>query len=105
MNSNDNMLTNKQSILNNEIKNKGFAFLDNMFKEQGWYMIKNEPNWICYTKFGNELDVFDIKIGEKNINVSIPIKNSQFQYITSFKDYFQASEYIEGRFIDFIKKN
>jgi hypothetical protein len=79
--------------------------LNNIFKENGWHIIKNELNWICYTKFGNETDIFDIKIAEKNINVAIPIKNSPFQFTTSFKDYYTASEYVEERFFDFIKKN
>lgn len=105
MNSNSNFISDKSHILNTEIKNKGFTFLNTIFKENGWHIIKNELNWICYTKFGNETDIFDIKIGEKNINVSIPIKNSPFQFTTSFKDYFMASEYVEERFFDFIKKN
>ena len=33
MTSNGNMLSNKDSILNTEISNKGFALLDTMFKE------------------------------------------------------------------------
>ena len=103
MSCNHNMLSNKESILNTEIKNKGFAILDKMFKENGWHMIKNEMNMITYTKLGYETDLFNIKIDQTNIHVSIPIKNSPYQYITSFKDYFQASEYIEARFIDFIK--
>ena len=103
MSINDNMLTNQHSILNTEIKNKGFAILDVMFKQHGWHMIKNEMNWITYTKFGNETDLFDIKINQKSIHVSIPIKNSSYQYITNFNDYFQASEYIEARFYDFIQ--
>ena len=99
---NDNMLTNQESILNTEIKNKGFAMLDTLFKQHGWHMIKNEMNWISYSKFGNETDLFDIKIDQKTIHVSIPIKNSVYQYITTFKGYFQASEYVEARFLDFI---
>jgi hypothetical protein len=104
MSSNSNMLTNNESILNTEIKNKGFALLDQMFKENGWHLVKNEVNYICYTKFGHETDNFQIKVDEKTIFVSIPIKNSPFQYTTSFKDYFQASEYVEARFFDFIGK-
>ena len=65
-------------------------------------MIKNDFNWISYTRFGNETDLFDIKVDQKSIHVSIPIKNSPFQYVTNFKDYFQASEYVEARFMDFI---
>jgi len=101
---NDNMLLNKDSILNTEIKNKGFYILDTMFKDNGWHIIKNEMNWICYTKIGHETELFDIKIEPKIIKVSIPIKNSPYQFVTSFTDYFQASEYIEARFFDFIEK-
>jgi len=106
MNSNTNTLSNSFSILNTDVKNKGFVFLDQLFKENGWHLVKNEETWLCYTKFGFETDIFDIKIGEKIINVSIPVKNSPFQYITTFKDYYNASEYVEARFLDFIgKKN
>lgn len=101
MTSNSNMLVNKETILNTEIKNKGFAILDQMFKQNGWHLCKNEMNYICYTKFGNESDVFEIKIDAKNIHIGVPIKNSRFQYNTSFNDYFQASEYVEARFLDY----
>lgn len=100
-NSNTIMLYN-ESILNIEIKNKGFALLDQMFKENGWCLVKNEMSYICYTKFGHETDIFEIIIDSKNIHIGIPIKNSPFHYKTSFKDYFQASEYVEARFFDFI---
>lgn len=104
MSSNDNMLSNKHTILNTEVVNKGFALLDTMFKENGWHMTKNEVNWICYSKFGHETEFFDIKIEQKSIRVSVPIKNSSYQYVTTFNSYFEASEYIEARFNDFIEK-
>jgi hypothetical protein len=103
MTSSTNVLS-RESILTTEIKNKGFAILDTLFKEHGWHLVKNEMNWICYTKFGQETDTFDIRIDPKMVHVSIPIKNSPFQYTTSFKDYFQASEYVEARLLDFIDK-
>ena len=58
MNTNDNMLLN-DSILNSQIKNKGFAILDSTFKQHQWHLIKNELNWICYPKFGIETNSFD----------------------------------------------
>lgn len=97
---NNNMLD--SSMANKEIKNKGFLLLDAMFKEHGWHSVRNEMNWLCYSKMGYETDLFDIKIDKNSIHVSIPIKNSPFQYHTSFNDYFQASEYVEARFFDFI---
>ena len=100
---NTNTISNKSNT-NTKIQNKGFLILDAIFKEHGWHIVKNEMNWICYTKIGQETDLFDIKIDQKLIHVGIPIKNSPFQYKTSFTDYFQASEYIEQRFFDFIDK-
>jgi hypothetical protein len=101
MTSNDNMLTEQYSIFNTELKNKGFFILDEMFKSNGWHMTKNEMNWISYTRAGYETEFFDIKLDTHKVYVSIPIKNSIFQYTTSFKDYFTASEYVEQRFADF----
>jgi len=85
-----------------EIKNKGFTFIDALFKEKGWQMIKNELDWIEYRKPHYELDYFQIKIDKKTINVSVPIKNTPYQYKTSFTNYYETSEYIEKRFNDFI---
>lgn len=85
-----------------EIKNKGFTFIDALFKEKGWQMIKNDLDLIEYRKPHHKLDYFQIKIDKKTINVSIPIKNSAYQYKTSFTNYYEASEYIEKRFNDFI---
>jgi hypothetical protein len=84
-----------------EIKNKGFTFIDALFKERGWTIIKNDLDLIEYRKPQYELDYFQIKIDKKTINVSIPIKNSPYQYKTSFTNYYEASEYIEKRFNDY----
>jgi hypothetical protein len=99
-----NMLSMNSSELNSKVKNVGFSLLDPIFKQYGWHIIKNEMNYIGYTKIGNETDLFEIKIGPKSIQVGIPIRNSPFQYNTSFNNYYQASEYIESRFLDFINE-
>jgi hypothetical protein len=101
MNANHNMLSN-DSILNSDIKNKGFAILDTLFKERGWHLVKNEINWINYTKFGDESTYFDIKISNDKIIVSVPIKNSIYQFVTTFKSYYEASEFIEQKLYDYI---
>ena len=86
-----------------EINNKDFTITDKLFKEYGWHLAKNEMNFICYTKLGHETDVFDIQIDTNDIiHVSVPIKNSSYNFVTSFTNYFSASEYIESRLIDFI---
>jgi hypothetical protein len=102
MNTPDNMLS-TNSVLNSSIANKGFAILDSKFKEHGWHFIKNELNHISYSKFGDETSYFDIRILLDKIVVCVPIKNSSYQYVTSFKGYYEASEYVEQRLLDYIQ--
>lgn len=100
MNTNDNMLSNS-NILESDINNKGFSILHSVFKENGWHLIKNEMNWISYTKYGDETTFFDIKISTDKVIVSVPIKNSRYQFTTCFNNYFDASEFIEQKLIDY----
>ena len=65
-------------------------------------MNKKELNLIEYRKSNYEIDYFQIKIDKTNVNVSVPIKNTPYQYKTSFTNYYDASEYIEKHFNDFI---
>jgi hypothetical protein len=97
------MLSN-DPVLNSTIANKGFAILDDTFKQRGWHLIKNEPNWICYSRLTDETTSFDIKILQDKIVVSVPLKNSSYQYVTSFKGYYEASEYIEQRLFDYMRE-
>ena len=85
-----------------EIKNKGFILLDSLFTENSWHITKNEMNLIEYTKQGYECDFFQIKLDQKNVYVSVPIKNLSYQYNASFTNYFDASEYVEKMFKDYI---
>ena len=104
MNSNDNMMSNHSQLhLQTDLKNKGFAIVGSLLKEHGWNLVKNESNWICFTKFGDETSFFDIKILADKIVVTVPIKNSAYQYTTSFKSYYDASEYIEQRLLDYTR--
>ena len=101
MNTYDNTLT--ITDINFNIKNKGFLLLDILFKEKGWTLAKNELNLIEYKRhdFG-DLDYFEIKIDKYKVNVSVPIKYTPYQSKTSFDNYYNAIEYVEKRFKDFI---
>ena len=81
--------------------NKGFLLLHDFFMNKGCVCIKNELNHVTYTKVGYETDIFDLRVDNSRIYVSIPVKNSSYQYCTTFTDYFHACEYVEERFIDF----
>ena len=85
--------------------NKGFLLLHELFTKNSWVCIKNELTRLTYTKVGYETSIFDLRVDESRIYVSIPVKNSPYQYCTSFTDYFNACEYIEERFKDYINDN
>lgn len=75
--------------------NKGFMLLHEEFIQNGWIMSVNEQNRLVYTKKENNCDEFIILINKKNnINVTIPVANSNIAYSTTFNSYFCACEFI-----------
>ena len=81
MNTNDTIYTNDNTVFNDNavnatINNKGFSILDSIFKQYQWHLVKNDLNFISYTKVGDETNHFDFKILKDKIVVSVPIKNS-----------------------------
>lgn len=97
--------TNIQSNSNkdhNQLKNEDFLSLHSIFRGNNWELIKNEMNYISYSKFGDETTSFDIKVLTDKFVVSIPLKNSIYQYVTSFNNCCQTSEYIEQNFLNYI---
>lgn len=106
MNTNDTIYTNDNTLFNDNavnatINNKGFSILDSIFKQYQWHLVKNDLNFISYTKIGDETNHFDFKILKDKIVVSVPIKNSSYQFVTNFKSYFEASEFAEQKLIDY----
>mgnify|MGYP001032221840 CR=1 FL=1 len=106
MNTNDTIYTNDNTVFNDNavnatINNKGFSILDSIFKQYQWHLVKNDLNFISYTKVGDETNHFDFKILKDKIVVSVPIKNSSYQFVTNFKSYFEASEFSEQKLIDY----
>jgi hypothetical protein len=84
-----------------KLKNQGFSQLEDLFSSREWKLIRNEFDHIVYTKPGNETDYFEIKLTKTEVRVSVPVKNSKYQYGTSFNNYFDASEYIEQHLLHF----
>ena len=82
--------------------------LHQLFFSHGWYILntnhKNSNN-ITYIKSGCDLDFFDICFHENSckIVVTIPIKNITCQYKCTFYNYFDAADYIEKRFYDYVR--
>jgi hypothetical protein len=82
--------------------NKYNFILSDLFESNGWHLIKNDKNWVIFTKAEHETEFFEIKEDKNIIYVSIPLKNSVYQYKKKFANYSQAYEYVEERFKEFI---
>jgi hypothetical protein len=77
--------------------------IDTFFTKHNWHKTKNETNCVSYTRLGDETTVFDISVDKTTICVSVPLKNSPYQYLAYFNDYFTVATYVERRFFDFIE--
>lgn len=62
---------------------------------KSWKNRINQDGYFVYSKDTDIFDEFRIKIDNKNIQVSIPLPNSEFLYKCNFDSYFEASEFIE----------
>ena len=85
--------------INNELK-----LLNKLFKNNGWKIEHSDKlsDDIMYSKPGNETEFFKIVLDNNIIYVSVPLKNSTFQYKTKFDDYYSAIKYTESKFYYFI---
>lgn len=84
------------------LQNKGFQVLHDLFLQHGWHIVVNEPTRLCYTRQGDETTTIALQVVADKIIVSVPLKNSVYQYTSSFTSYFAATEYVEQRFYDYI---
>ena len=100
MTASDNMLS-QYTIIN---INSELNFLNKLFKSNGWQIehSNTQSDDIMYSKPGKETEFFKIELVNNNIYVSVPLKNSCFQYKTKFVDYYSAIKYTESKFNYFI---
>ncbi len=84
---------------NDVLTSNEFIFLEEALHNKGWRLVKNEPTHIIYIKNGNETEYFEINVDliYKKIFVSFPLKNSTYQYKTSFNTCYNAKKYIEDK--------
>ena len=76
--------------------------LEETFSQHNWSLQINEPHHIVFKSPTTDYDYFEILVDAKKIHVTIPLKNSTHKYKTSFDSYFNACEYVETRFHDFV---
>lgn len=87
-------------------KNKAFMILHEDFVMNGWNLITNRNDYLVYTKDGYNCDEFIISIKSKNnIQVTVPMSNSNICYRTSFNNYFSACEFVSMHLKLYEEKN
>ena len=94
----DNIIIN----INDELKS-----LTELFRSNGWKIGYDNKlvDHILYSKPGNETEFFELSVDNNIIYVSVPLKNSTFQYKTKFNNYYSAIKYTEDKFNYFIEIN
>ena len=73
--------------------------LDDVLRDYRWKNVLNKPEHILYEKETCFVEV--IITNKTSIQVSIPVKNTAFQYKTSFSNMEDAVSYIEDRVTDY----
>jgi hypothetical protein len=73
--------------------------LDDVLRDYRWKNVLNKPEHILYEKETCFVEV--IITNPTSIQVSIPVKNTAFQYRTSFSSMEDAVSYIEDRVTDY----
>jgi hypothetical protein len=86
----------------NDLSNVVLTILQEQFIKYNWEINMCRPLHIVYKKPDNDYIFFEWnQENTNNIYVSVPIINSNYQYVTQFKDYFSACEYIKNRLYDY----
>ena len=75
--------------------------MDMYLIEQMGYQIVSTENMILCSKIGFETEFFELKLIENRYYVSVPLKNSVYQYKTSFLQYDEAICYMNHKFKDY----
>lgn len=88
-------LSMNNKITTEVLKNK--IFLDNhvYFVTNGWKLKENTITDIVYVHPNYPTDEFKVNINNKLIKITIPVLSSNYAYSTTFKSYYQASEYLQ----------
>jgi hypothetical protein len=76
-------------------------YLEHLLAKTNWGLVINHEDRLLYVQPSNETSYIEVvKKSERQIEVSIPLKNSAVQYRTRFATEMQAYEYIEDYIYD-----
>jgi len=87
----------------------GVNELLDLFKNNGWSSngVIDSEEGITYYKEGHETEYFQLRLSgsEEPIYVSVPLKNSTYQYVLNFKEFESATNYISKMFYEYTNLN
>ena len=76
-------------------------YLEHLLAKTNWGLVINHEDHLLYVRKTDETSSIEVvKKSERQIEVSIPLKNSVVQYLTRFATEMQAYEYIEDYIYD-----
>jgi len=76
-------------------------YLEHLLAKTNWRLVINHEDHLLYVRKTDETSSIEVvKKSERQIEVSIPLKNSVVQYRTRFATEMQAYEYIEDYIYD-----
>jgi len=76
-------------------------YLEHLLAKTNWGLVINHEDHLLYVRKTDETSSIEVvKKSERQIEVSIPLKNSVVQYRTRFASEMQAYEYIEDYIYD-----
>ena len=76
-------------------------YLEHLLAKTNWGLVINKEDHLRYVRKTDETSSIEVvKKSERQIEVSIPLKNSVVQYRTRFASEMQAYEYIEDYIYD-----
>ena len=76
-------------------------YLEHLLAKTNWGLVINHEDHLRYVQPTDETSYIEVvKKSERQIEVSIPLKNSAVQYRTRFATEMQAYEYIEDYIYD-----
>ena len=81
-------------------------YLEHLLAKTNWGVVINREDHLRYVRTADETSYIEVvKKSERQIEVSIPLKNSTIQYRTRFATEMQAYEYIEDYIYDVLDSN
>ena len=81
-------------------------YLEHLLAKTNWGLVINKEDHLRYVRKTDETSSIEVvKKSERQIEVSIPLKNSAVQYRTRFATEMQAYEYIEDYIYDVLDSN